>query len=84
VGGRQGWFRDTALTEEALTVREHNESDPVETTKHHDDREADLLDPDAEEPGVAGGGGPAAIIYGEEEEAEKHGDRLAREPDDSV
>jgi hypothetical protein len=52
-----------------------NDSDPVDAP----------LDPeDADDPGVAGGGGPAAIIYGEDEEAETHGDRLAGEPDDSV
>ena len=55
------------------------------TSSHDDDREPDPLDPDnADDPGVAGGGGPAAVIYGEDEEAEKHGDRLAGEPDDSV
>ena len=48
------------------------------------DREHDPLDPEnADDPGVAGGGGPAAIIYGEDEEAEKHGERLAGEPDGS-
>ena len=64
-----------------------SDSDPVDVTKHHDDREPDPVDPeDAEEPGFIGGsGGPAGIIYGEEEdETEEHGDRLARGPDESV
>ena len=63
-------------------MSEHDDqADPADT----DDREHDPLDPDdADDPGVAGGGGPAAIIYGEDEDAEKHGDRLAGEPDDSV
>ena len=53
--------------------------------EQHDDREPEPLDPeDADDPGIGGGGGAAAIIYGEDEEAEKHGDRLAGEPDDSV
>lgn len=68
-----------------MESKHDNDSDPVDTTKQHDDREPEPLDPeDADEPGVGGGGGPAAIIYGEDEEAEKHGDRLAREPDESV
>ena len=51
----------------------------------HDDRDPEPTEPkDAEDPGVGGGGGPAAIIYGDDEEAEKHGDRLAGEPDDTV
>jgi hypothetical protein len=59
-----------------------HDSEPVDATK---DREPDSVDPeDADDPGLAGGGGPAAIIYGEDEEAEEHGDRLAGEPDDSV
>jgi hypothetical protein len=62
-----------------------NDSDPADAPKHHDDHEPEPLDPkDAGDPGVGGGGGPAAIIYGENEDAEKHGDRLAGEPDDSV
>ena len=62
-----------------------NDSDPVDATKHHDDREPDPVDPDdGDDPGLGGGGGPAAIIYGEDQEAEEHGDRLARDPDDSV
>ena len=55
------------------------------TSSHDDEREPDPLDPEnADDPGVAGGGGPAAVIYGEDEEAEKHGDRLAEDPDESV
>lgn len=54
------------------------------TSSNDDEREPDPVDPEnADDPGVAGGGGPAAIIYGEDEEAEEHGDRLAGEPDDS-
>ncbi|MBA3384562.1 MAG: hypothetical protein H0T20_07915 [Actinobacteria bacterium] len=68
-----------------MKTKHDDDSDPVETTKHHDDREPKPLEPeDADEPGFVGGsGGPAAIIFGEDDEAEKHGDRLARGPDES-
>ena len=46
----------------------------------HDDLER--TDDDTEEPGFAGGGGPAAEIYGDDDaEADAHGDHLAA-PDD--
>lgn len=56
-------------------------------TKHDEDadREREPVDPeDADEVGFVGGsGGPASIIYGEDDEADEHGDRLIRSPDES-
>ncbi len=52
---------------------------------HEADRDPKPLDPEeADEAGFVGGsGGPASIIYGEDDEADEHGDRLARGPDES-
>ena len=43
------------------------------------------VDPeDADDVGIVGGsGGPASIIYGEDDEADKHGDEMLRAPDES-
>jgi len=43
------------------------------------------VDPeDADDVGiVGGGGGPASIIYGEDDEADKHGDDMLKAPDES-
>ena len=39
---------------------------------------------DADDVGIVGGsGGPASIIYGEDDEADKHGDDMLRAPDES-
>ena len=54
----------------------------MENEEHHN-RDPDPVDSADADPGVAGGGGPAAVIYGEDEESEEHGDRLAQDPDDS-
>ena len=57
-------------------------------TKHEEDpdREPTPVDPeDADEVGFFGGsGGPASIIYGEDDAADEHGDRLSRGPDESL
>ena len=67
-------------------AREHeHQPDSLDATRPPDERGPDALDPeDADDPGFGGGGGPAATIYGDDDDAEKHGDRLARDPDDSV
>ena len=64
--------------------REDDLDQPAEK-ENADDREPEPLDPDdAEEAGFVGGsGGPAGIIYGEDDEADEHGDRLAKGPDES-
>ncbi len=64
---------------------EHEDDlEPVETTTSDVD-EPEPVDPkDAEESGfLSGSGGPATTIYGEDDEADEHGDRLARGPDES-
>ena len=60
----------------------------MDTERKQDENDAESGDPepvdpeDAEEVGFFGGsGGPASIIYGEDDEADKHGDRLAHGPD---
>ena len=60
-------------------------------TEHQDAESKDVdlerkpVDPDdADGVGFVGGsGGPASIIYGEDDEADEHGDRLARGPEES-
>ena len=60
-------------------------------TEHEDAQSTDVdlerkpVDPDdGDGVGFVGGsGGPASIIYGEDDEAEEHGDRLARGPEES-
>ena len=43
------------------------------------------VDPeDADDVGIVGGsGGPASIIYGEDDEADEHGDDMLKAPDES-
>ncbi len=63
----------------------------METRPEDEFRGADLdaedvpepVDPeDADDVGFVGGsGGPASIIYGEDDEADEHGDRLAKGPE---
>ncbi|MCP9485706.1 MAG: hypothetical protein MSC30_07580 [Gaiellaceae bacterium MAG52_C11] len=64
---------------------ETKREDELDPTKDADDGEPEPLDPeDAEESGFVGGsGGPAGIIYGEDDEADEHGDRLAKGPDEN-
>ena len=39
---------------------------------------------DADDVGIVGGsGGPASIIYGEDDEADEHGDDMLKAPDES-
>jgi len=66
--------------------RKHdNDSDPGEKTTHDAEPAPKPVDPeDAEEAGFGGSGGPASIIYGEDDEADEHGDRLTRPPDESL
>ncbi|MDQ3210527.1 MAG: hypothetical protein M3Q20_05000 [Actinomycetota bacterium] len=65
-------------------MEHEDELEPVETTTSDAD-EPEPVDPkDAEESGFrSGSGGPATTIYGEDDEADEHGDRLARGPDES-
>lgn len=67
---------------------DEDSSDPVDTTIDTDDGDPKPVDPeDADEAGIVGGsGGPAAIIYGDakDDEADEHGDRLTRGPDESL
>jgi hypothetical protein len=44
-----------------------------------ENRDAELSE---EDPGLAGGGGPAATIHGDDDEAEEIGDELQQAPDD--
>jgi hypothetical protein len=47
-------------------------------TSTDDDRDAEL---DEEDPGLAGGGGPAATVYGDDDEADEIGDDMQHAPD---
>jgi hypothetical protein len=68
--------------------KEHdNEFDPAETTPDLGGDPVPVDPEDAEEAGFIGGsGGPASIIYGDgdDDEADEHGDRLLRGPDESL
>ncbi len=70
-----------------METKRDDDSDPVDTTKENADRDPQPLDPeDADEVGsgwTGGSGGPATTIYGEDDEADVHGDRLARGTDES-
>lgn len=80
-----GYVTPANETEEAdVETKREDELDPLDETRDSDDSEREPLDPeDAEEAGFVGGsGGPAGIIYGEDDEADEHGDRLAKGPDD--
>lgn len=71
-----------------METKREDDSDPVDETTHGDGRHPQPVDPeDADHAGFVGGsGGPAAIIYGdgEDDEADEHGDRLTRGPDESL
>ncbi|MBA2384503.1 MAG: hypothetical protein H0V68_07570 [Actinobacteria bacterium] len=66
-------------------MKHDDDRDPGEETMEDADPERKPVDPeDAEEVGFVGGsGGPASIIYGEDDEADEHGDQLTRGPDES-
>jgi len=71
-----------------MESKHEGDSDSAETTEHDVESDPKPVDPDdADEAGFVGGsGGPAAIIYGDgaDEEADEHGDRLTRGPDESL
>ncbi len=58
----------------------------TDDTTQNEDAEPKPVDPeDADEAGFVGGsGGPASIIYGDDKEADEHGDRLTRGPEESL
>ena len=68
------------------TEHDKHDEDPGETTSNDAERKPEPVDPeDAPDVGFIGGsGGPASIIYGEDDEADEHGDRLTRGPDESL
>ena len=65
--------------------KQDNDSEHGERPENTD-HDGKPVDPeDAEDVGFVGGsGGPASIIYGEDDEADEHGDRLARGPQESA
>jgi len=69
-----------------METKVDNDADPGETTTHDAERKPEPRDSeDADEVGFIGGsGGPASIIYGEDDEADEHGDRLTRGRDESL
>lgn len=70
-----------------METTHEDEFDPLEKTQHDDEHPEPVEPEDADEAGFVGGsGGPAAIIYGDgdDEEADEHGDRLTRGPDESL
>ena len=63
--------------------KQGNDSEHGEGTTENADHDPEPVD--AEDVGLLGGsGGPASIIYGEDDEADEHGDRLARGPEESA
>ncbi len=71
-----------------METKHEDDSDPVDATTDDAEGEPKPVDPeDADDAGLVGGsGGPAAIIYGEvdDDEADEHGDRLTRGPEESL
>jgi len=64
----------------------NDDSDPLDETKETADDPKPLDPEDADEVGsgwTGGSGGPAPTIYGEDDEADEHGDRLARGPEEA-
>lgn len=66
--------------------KQNNDAESGERSAENPDHEPKPVNPgEAEDVGLVGGsGGPASIIYGEDDEADEHGDRLARGPEESA
>ncbi len=69
-----------------METKHDDERDPIDETTDEDDGDPKPLDPeDADKAGFFGGsGGPAATIYGEDDDADEHGERLTHGPEKSL
>jgi len=75
--------QNAVRNEEAAVDTDHED----DSAKRDDEGDPEPVAPEnADEAGFFGGsGGPASIIYGDsDEEADEHGDRLSRGPDESL
>jgi len=58
--------------------------DALDTDDTSEDKPQPVDPEDADDVGIVGGsGGPASIIYGEDDDADKHGDEMLKAPDES-
>ena len=62
-----------------------NQPEDTLNTDDANDHEPQPVDPDdADDVGIVGGsGGPASIIYGEDDEVDEHGEDMLKAPDES-
>ena len=52
-------------------------------TSHDESPNPNDVEDDNDDPGFAGGGGPASIIYGDDDQADETGKEMLKAPDES-